>query len=219
MMMMDIQIQIVSLLFMTMMIPSFLLPSTHIFQSLPSFLLYQPTTSVSEHFQSGPGRNLSIKPQDFFADELCKSGVGARHLVAQAFGNKAHLLTDKELPSTSETYVHLLIALFMLTLSLSQKDAFSNILSILIPDAILQGHTGTSQIFSSGSTRIPSSREDVKNFYTEHTTSILSNIPSPVTNTPRQDGNIYSFSSYYDCTQHFLAWGPPLTNFALEISP
>jgi hypothetical protein len=41
--------------------------STHIFQSLPSFLLYQPTASVSEHFQSRPGRNLSNKSQTFFA--------------------------------------------------------------------------------------------------------------------------------------------------------
>jgi hypothetical protein len=52
-----------------------------------------------------------------------------------------------------------------------------------------------------------------------HATSILKNIPSPVTHTPRQDGKTYSFSSYYDCTQHFLAWGPPLIDFSEEISP
>jgi hypothetical protein len=47
--------------------------SNHIFQNLPSFLHYQPTTSVTDHFESGPGRNRSNKSQTFFADELIKS--------------------------------------------------------------------------------------------------------------------------------------------------
>jgi hypothetical protein len=113
---------------------------------------FQPMRSVTDHFGLRPGRNLSNKSQTFFADELYKCGYGARQLVIKAFDNKAHLLHDDELPSTSETYVHLLITPFMLTLSLPQKDAFANILSILIPNVILQGQTGTSPIFSSGST-------------------------------------------------------------------
>jgi hypothetical protein len=65
---------------------------------------------------------------------------------------------------------------------------------------------------------MPTFHDDVKHFYTDHVTAILKNIPAPVTHTPRQEGNTYSFSSYYDCIQHFLAWGPPLIDFSEEIS-
>jgi hypothetical protein len=37
--------------------------STHIFENPLSFIIYQPTTSVTNHFESGPGRNLSNKSQ------------------------------------------------------------------------------------------------------------------------------------------------------------
>ena len=151
-------------------------------------------------------------------DELLQPGNGARRLVAKAFDHKANILSNEDLPSTSETYVHLLIASFMLTLTLSQKDSFSAILSLLIPSAIAIGKTGSSPLFSTGATRLPTTCQDIKHFYTDHHTSILKNIPAAITHTPRQGGSTYSFSSYYDCTQHFLAWGPPLIDFSDIIS-
>ncbi len=122
------------------------------------------------------------------------------------------------MPSIGETYVHLLILDFLLTLSQLQKDTFLTILSRLIPSAISVGQTGTSPIFFSGATRLPTSHDDVRHFYTDHVTSILKYIPAAVTQIPRQDGNTYLFSSYYNCTQHFLAWGPPLVDLMEEFS-
>jgi hypothetical protein len=104
---------------MTMMTPSILLLLICFRASPLSFIINLQHQPVTDHFESGPGRNLSNKPQTFFADEIIKSGYAAHHLAAKAFDNKAHLLTDEELSSPSETYVHLLIASFMITLSLS----------------------------------------------------------------------------------------------------
>ena len=101
---------------------------------------------------------------------------------------------------------------------MSQKHSFSTILNLLIPSAISIGKHGTSDIFSTGKTRMPTSYEDIRHIYMDHSTSILKNIPSPLALTPQRDAKTYSFSSYYDCTQHFLAWGPPLLDFADEIS-
>ena len=189
-----------------------------IFKNLPCFTSFLPPSTVHEHFQDGPGNDLSSKSQTFFIDELSQPGSGAKRLVANSFNPQAHLLRDDELPSSSETYVHLLIASFLLTLTTSQKHTFSTIINLLIPSAIAIGKHGTSPVFSSGKTRIPTSNEDIRHIYTEHSSSILKNIPAPLTLTPRRDGKTYSFSSYYDCTQHFLAWGPPLLDFADEIA-
>jgi hypothetical protein len=84
----------------------------------------------------------------FFVDELVQPGSGARRIVAKAFDSKANLSSEDESPSISETYVHLIIVSFLLTLTLSQKDTFSTILSLLIPNAILVGQMGSSSVFS-----------------------------------------------------------------------
>jgi hypothetical protein len=152
----------------------------------------------------------------FFGDELAQPGFGARKLVAKAFDGTSSMLGDSELPSIRETYVHLFISAFLLTLSLSQKDTFLTIISLLVPNAILVGQTGSS--ISTGATHLPTCHEDVKHFYTDNVTSILQKILAPVTKLPKKDGNIYSFSSYYDCTQHFLTWAPLLVDILEEIS-
>jgi hypothetical protein len=95
------------------------IPSLTRFQNLPSFTSFPPNTTVEEHFCTGPGINLSSNSQRFFVDELSQPGSGAKRLVANAFNPQAHLLNDDELPSCSETYVHLLIASFLLTLTMS----------------------------------------------------------------------------------------------------
>jgi hypothetical protein len=145
---------------------------------------------VDEHFNTGPGINLSPNSRRFFYDELSQPGSRAKRLVANAFNSQSYFLNDDELPSSSETYVHLLIASFLLTLTISQKHTFSTILNLLIPSAISIGKHGTSDIFSSGQTRLPSSYEDIKHIYTDHVTSILKNIPAPISMTP-QGKNIF----------------------------
>jgi hypothetical protein len=83
--------------------------SSTVFQNLPSFSTFLPPNIVDDHFESGLGKNLSV-------NELAQPGFGSRRLVAQAFDGKASMLEDSELPSISETYVHLLISAFLLTL-------------------------------------------------------------------------------------------------------
>jgi hypothetical protein len=79
------------------------------FQNLPSFSTFLPPTTVDDHFDLGLGKNLSKKSHAFFVDEVVQPGSGTRRLVAKAFDSKANLLSEDELPSISETYVHLLI--------------------------------------------------------------------------------------------------------------
>jgi hypothetical protein len=55
--------------------------------------------------------------------------------------------------------------------------------------------------------------DDMKHFYTAHQYSILQRTPTPLTQYPPNNEATFCFSSYYDCAQHFLAWGPQLLDF------
>jgi hypothetical protein len=137
-------------------------------------------------------------------------------LVAKAFNHNVETLSDEEAPS--ETFVYLLIPSFMLTLIHFQCVTFWTILSLLIPNAIEIGKSGTSPIFSSCSTCLPTSHADMKHFYTDHATSILRNIPAHITHNPQSKGK-WNYLFIYDCTQHCLAcWGPPLVDFFEDIA-
>jgi hypothetical protein len=62
----------------------------------------------------------------FVSDEFVQCRYRACRLVAKTFDSNAHLLNNDDLPLISETYIHLLIASFMLTLSSSQRCIFQH---------------------------------------------------------------------------------------------
>jgi hypothetical protein len=164
------------------------------------------TPSIRDHFITGPGKLLSEQSRIYFANEHSDPGNGVANLVANAFNYKG-----SQLPSPLEIYFHLYVTAFLMTLTAKQTDVFSNIMGVSVSNGIEIGENGVCKMFSSKVTRLPSCMKDILDIYTSNKNSIYKCIPSPLAQS--SNTGTFAYSSYADCIQHFLGWGPDTFNF------
>ena len=164
------------------------------------------TPSIRDHFITGPGKLLSEQSRTFFANEHSVPGNGVANLVANAFNYKG-----SQLPTPLEIYFHMYVTAFLMTLTAKQTYVFSNIMGVSVSNGIEIGENGVCEMFSSKVTRLPSCMKDIRDIYTSNKNSIYTCIPSPLAQS--SNTGTFAYSSYADCIQHFLGWGPDTFNF------
>ena len=141
--------------------------------------------------------------RQFILDEHEGELFGSRMLVKRAFGSP-----DTNLPSVQETYFHLLMSSFLLSLTETQRETFYTIVKVLHHNTVIQcrmshqkrqrnsGTTTTDEIvppkdwiFHTSTTRLPTSRADFLQFYLNKSTSYV----KPTAQTFNCPGLVHTF--------------------------
>ena len=159
----------------------------------------QPVTdwsSIQSFFRS---HISDEKTRRYLADEHRGPTIGARMLVKRAFDSP-----DGNLPSTDETYFHLLMSCFLLSLTESQRETFFVLVQVIYDNAVLQCQKSNG-IFNTGTTRMPTCRDDFLRFYLQKNHSIIKSLPHPPVT--RNNHETHAFTEYFDTIQHYLAMG------------
>ena len=140
---------------------------------------------------------------------------GSRNIVKEAFGHQGTTL-----PSIGETYFHLLVARFLLSLTESQKEQFYTIARLIQYHTNLRSRKRRCQedgaedpeeeeqatdIFSTGTTRIPFTRAQFREAYLTQSRSILKALPIPTVHQSAHD--TFAYSRYKDTMQHYFLMG------------
>ena len=149
--------------------------------------------------------------RQYIRDEHSGHLSGCRLLVKRAFGSP-----DQQLPSVDETFFHLLMTSYLITLTESQRETFYTLVEIMYSNTVtlcelrhkadMEQNVATfpsNFIFQSGTTRLPTNRQDFQQFYLNKTTSIINRLPQPSVHNSNTDSHAYL--DYFEVVQHYLA--------------
>ena len=185
---------------------SFDFPASSVEDSSPS-----PEPSLIDHLEP-----FHPSTRRFILDESIQRYSGPTHLVKRAFES-----TNSTQPSAMETYFHLFLSRFLMSLTQSQQEQFFTISRIIFSNARQLPADPVSStlnsLFTSRTTRLPFSREDYHRIYTRSVHSISRSMPSPSV-APTQKGDSFAFCTFRECIQHYLAMGNSPFDLASYVS-
>ena len=148
--------------------------------------------------------------RQYLLDEHRGPTVGARMLVKRAFDSP-----DGTMPSPDETLFHLLMASFLLSLTENQRQTFFVLIEVIYNNSVIQCRKAfgpkdnnsppNDGIFCTGTTRMPTCKDDFNRIYLTKTNSIIRRLPHPPVH--RSIHETHAYTDYHQTIQNYFSMG------------